>query len=210
MSAVEKAYSYVKSGILDRSFGEGSFLTEGEIANALGISRTPVREAFLLLKAEDLVQLVPKKGTLVPKISLREIKEVMEARILIESFAAERLARMRGKIAPQLRTLLERQAEVAEDGEIEEFIRLDRQFHRTMVGNSGNKLLVKFYEGLRDRQTRMGIRAVAYSPERMKRVLEEHRAIVVAVEEGDADELKRSIHEHLDATLAILEEEALE
>jgi DNA-binding GntR family transcriptional regulator len=87
---------------------------------------------------------------------------------------------------------------------------LDRQFHRMMVSSSSNKLLVAFYEGLRDRQIRMGIRAVAYSPERMKRVLEEHRAIVVAVEEADADELKKSIHEHLDATLAILEEEALE
>jgi DNA-binding GntR family transcriptional regulator len=210
MSATENAYSYVKSRILNRSYPEGAFLTEGEIAKALGVSRTPVREAFLLLKAEDLVQLVPKKGTLVPKISLREIKEVMEARILIESFAAEKLARKRGKIAPQLRTVLERQAEVAEDGKIEEFIRLDRQFHRMMVSSSSNKLLVAFYEGLRDRQIRMGIRAVAYSPERMKRVLEEHRAIVVAVEEADADELKKSIHEHLDATLAILEEEALE
>jgi DNA-binding GntR family transcriptional regulator len=106
--------------------------------------------------------------------------------------------------------VLERQAEVAEDGKIVEFIRLDRQFHRVMVSSSGNKLLVTFYEGLRDRQIRMGIRAVAYSSERMKRVLEEHRAIVVALEEADADELKKSIHEHLNATLAILEEEALE
>ena len=163
-----------------------------------------------MLKAEDLVQLVPKKGTLVPEISLREIKEVMEARVLIESFAAEKLARKRGKIAPQLRTVLERQAEVAEDGKIEEFIRLDRQFHRTIVSSSGNKLLVTFYEGLRDRQIRMGIRAVAYSPERMKRVLEEHRAIVVALEEADAEELRKNIHEHLNATRAILEEESLE
>jgi DNA-binding GntR family transcriptional regulator len=210
MSATENAYSYVKSRILNGSFPEGVFLTEGEIAKALGISRTPVREAFLLLKAEDLVQLVPKKGTLVPEISLREIKEVMEARVLIESFAAEKLARKRGKIAAQLRTVLERQAEVAEDGKIEEFIRLDRQFHRTIVSSSGNKLLVTFYEGLRDRQIRMGIRAVAYSPERMTRVLEEHRAIVVALEEADADKLKKTIHEHLNATRAILEEESLE
>lgn len=163
-----------------------------------------------MLKAEDLVQLVPKKGTLVPEISLREIKEVMEARVLIESFAAEKLAQKRGKIAPQLRTVLERQAEVAEDGKIEEFIRLDRQFHRTIVSSSGNKLLVTFYEGLRDRQIRMGIRAVAYSPERMTRVLEEHRAIVVALEEANADKLKKTIHEHLNATRAILEEESLE
>ena len=83
MSATENAYSYVKSRILNRSFPEGVFLTEGEIAKALGISRTPVREAFLLLKAEDLFQLVTKNGTLVPKIYQREIKEVMEARIVI-------------------------------------------------------------------------------------------------------------------------------
>lgn len=210
MRAAEKAYAHVKSGILDRYFKEGEFLTEGEIAKVLGISRTPVREAFLLLEAENFVNLLPKKGAFIPGVSLREIKEVMEARILIESFAAEKVVEERAGITPKLRTLLEEQRGIAEQGDNEEFIRLDQQFHHTMVKDSGNDLLLKFYEGLRDKQIRMGIRAVAYSPKRVKRVLGEHEAIVTAAERGDVEELKRSIREHLNATRLILERKAYE
>ncbi len=211
MRAAEKAYEYVKSEILGRSFREGEFLTEGAIAETLGISRTPVREAFVMLEAEDLVQLFPKKGALIPTTSPREIKEVMEARSLVEVFATEKVVERRSQIAPKLRALLECQAQIdAQEGDVGDFIKLDRQFHHLMVDNCGNDLLVRFYEGLRDRQIRMGIQAVAYSPQRVAQVLEEHEAIVAAAEEGDAYELKRRVREHLDATLAILKEKAFE
>lgn len=211
MRAAEKAYEYVKSEILGRSFREGEFLTEGAIAEVLGISRTPVREAFVMLDAEDLVQLHPKKGALIPTTSPREIKEVMEARGLIEVFAAERVVQRRAQVAPKLRDLFECHARIAaQEGDIGDFINLDRQFHYLMVENCGNDLLVRFYEGLRDRQIRMGIQAVAYSSERVTKVIEEHEAIVVAAEAGDADELKRHVREHLDATLTILKEKAFE
>ena len=205
MTATEKAYTYIKSAILKRSFREGEFLTEGAIAQTLGVSRTPVREALLKLEAEDFVVLLPKKGIFIREPSLREIREVMEARLMIELFAAEHAVETPSNITPTLRTLFIEQAKAADTGDVEEFIRLDRQFHYTIVSSCGT-IVLKFYDSLRDRQILMGIRAMAYSPRRMKRVLEEHAAIVAALEQDDGDDLKRCIRTHLDATRVRLEE----
>lgn len=210
MRAKEKAYSYVKAGILDKSLEEGEVFTEGKIASALGISRTPVREALLVLEAESLVKLLPRKGFMVPESSPREIREVMEARILIEEFSADKVIEKRSEIARGLEDLLRRQSDFAGADDVGHFIELDRQFHYLMVSNCGNDLLIKFYETLREKQVRMGIQAVAYSSERVREVIEEHSSIVKAAEEGDAEELRASIRNHLNATLSILKEHAFD
>lgn len=210
MTATEKAYKYIKSSILNRSFQEGEFLTEGALAQELGISRTPVREALLKLQAEDFVTLLPKKGIFIRGASLREIREVMEARLMIELFAAEHTMETRTDITRTLRDLLREQTKAIDAGNVEEFIQIDHQFHYTIVNSSGNSLLKKFYDSLRDRQIRMGIRAMAYSRERMKRVLEEHEMITVALEQNDSDRLKQCIRTHLEATRKRLEEQAHE
>ena len=210
MRAKEKAYGYVKTGILDRSLGEEEVFTEGEIADALGISRTPVREALLVLEAEGFVKLLPRKGFMVPKSSPREIREVMEARILIEEFSANKVVEKRSEVVPRLDGLLWRQGEFAEADDIARFIELDRQFHYLMVSNCGNDLLVKFYETLREKQVRMGIQAVAYSPGRVREVIEEHSSIVRAAEEADEEALRASIRSHLSATLTVLKEHAFD
>jgi DNA-binding GntR family transcriptional regulator len=208
MTAQEKAYEYVKAKIIDRSFKEGDFLTEGEIAKLLGVSRTPIREAFLRLETENFLKLFPKKGALVPPVSTREIKDVMEARIVIELFSVEKLAGKCSQIASQLRSLLEEQARLEQDDNIRDFIELDRQFHHLMVSNCGNNIFVNLYGTLRERQIRMGIQAVTYGPERVKQVLEEHEAIVGFAEKGDVDGMKGAIRRHLEATMAILKEHA--
>jgi DNA-binding GntR family transcriptional regulator len=207
-TAKEKAYNYVKSRIIDRSLKEGDFLTEVGIAKELGISRTPVREAFLLLETENFVRLVPKKGALIPRISLREIREVMEARMLIELFAAERAVERRSELGPRLKSSLEDQERLVGEGKIDDFVRSDREFHFMIVSAARNNLLAQFYEGLRDRQIRMGIKIVTYSSERVRQVLSEHAAIADSLDEGDVDKLKDAIRKHLDATLSILMEQA--
>ena len=209
-TAKQKAYQYVKSRIIDRSFKEGDFLTEVGIAEELGISRTPVREAFVLLEAENFVELLPKKGAYIPQISPRDVREVIEARSLIETFAAERVMEKRSDLVPKLRSSLEVQRQHVSEEKIDEFVEADREFHYLVVSTAGNNLLSRFYEGIRDRQIRMGIQAATYSAQRVEQVLEEHTAIVEAAEEGDVEKLRGAIQKHLDYTFSTLMEQAFE
>src|SRR5438477_2007518 len=85
-----RAYDFVKAAILAGGYKPETFLTEGEIAMRLGLSRTPVREALLRLEVEGLVSLHPKKGAPVRSPSAQEVAELFEARGVLESFAAGR------------------------------------------------------------------------------------------------------------------------
>ncbi|NED81777.1 GntR family transcriptional regulator, partial [Streptomyces sp. SID11233] len=74
----------------DRSYAGGTLLTEGEVADEVGVSRTPVREAMLRLEVEGLLKLYPKKGVLVLPVSAQEIEDVVETRLLVEQHAARK------------------------------------------------------------------------------------------------------------------------
>src|SRR5918997_5132089 len=87
MTATDRAYAFTKGRVLDSTFAGGDFITEGEVAEALGMSRTPVREAFLRLEGEGLLRLYPKRGALVVPVSAGEVAAVMETRALVERFA---------------------------------------------------------------------------------------------------------------------------
>src|SRR6476660_9315497 len=88
--AADRVYTHVKQGVLERRYEGGTLLTEGELAEAVGVSRTPVREALLRLEVEGLIRLYPKKGALVVPVSAQEAHDVVEARALIEEWAAGR------------------------------------------------------------------------------------------------------------------------
>src|SRR5262245_5406294 len=90
LPAATRVYQHVKRAILEQIHAGGALLTEVEIATAVGVSRTPVREALLRLQSEGLVTLYPKRGALVLPISAAEIEDVIEARQLVEVHAAAR------------------------------------------------------------------------------------------------------------------------
>src|ERR1700759_1858023 len=87
-AAKDRALVYVKNQVLTGAFPGGELISEGEVAAALGMSRTPVREAFLRLEAEGLLRLYPQRGALVVPVSAEESRAVIEARLLLEQFAA--------------------------------------------------------------------------------------------------------------------------
>ncbi|MDP8958155.1 MAG: GntR family transcriptional regulator [Actinomycetota bacterium] len=204
-SAKDVAYEYVKGQIIGPHLQEGVFLTEGQVAMALGISRTPVREAFLRLEAESLLTLVPQKGAFIPPISDREVQEVMETRKVLEVYCGQRVARAGIDLSRPLSTLLREQEQRSDD--VEDFIDCDRRFHHHIVSTAGNRLLTKLYESLRDRQLRMGIKAVVGDRGRAHQVIDEHRTIAEALESGDEGLVRRALEAHLDATLATLRRE---
>jgi DNA-binding GntR family transcriptional regulator len=201
-SAKELAYDHLKDRIAQINLREGFFLTEAEVATALGVSRTPVREAFLRLEGEGLLQLVPQKGAFVPPVSDKEIDDVIESRELVEVHCARRLS---PEVVDELDAIIDEQ--VALTGDVESFIACDRAFHERIVDALGNPLLTDFYRTLRDRQMRMGIRAVVNSPDRAEEVIGEHRDIVKAIRTSNEERIAKAVRAHLGRTHQILKEQ---
>jgi len=203
-SGREKAYAFLKETVLTDPDMQGRFLTEQEIADRIGISRTPIREALLLLAAEDLVQLVPKRGAHIAPLSGREITELMELRGIVERYAAEQAIEQRKVPVEELTELLERQRGLSGPEHAKEFIAVDHLFHATMVASVGNELLNRHYDGLRSRQIRAGVVALYNRTGRQEAVLAEHRAILDAVASGDPEAARAAISGHLESTLKVL------
>ncbi|NBE50136.1 GntR family transcriptional regulator [Streptomyces boluensis] len=201
-SAQDVTYDWLKRHIAQLPRRDGTFLTESGIATEAGTSRTPVREALLRLEAEGFVQIVPKKGAFVPPISDTEVQAVMQARALVEDFCIRQVVALEPEFAAELERLVDEQEALLDDPVA--FIDCDRVFHRTIVQHAGNPVLADFYESLRDRQIRMGLRAVARTEHRARTVLAEHRAIIEAVRAGEAEGAGEAVAAHLSSTLAAL------
>lgn len=195
-TAAERAYDYVKARLLDGRFAGGTLLSENELAQRLGVSRTPVRQALVQLEAEELLELYPKRGALVVPISPSEAEDVLEARLLIEQHCARRAAHGGPQVAERLRdSLAEQERALESDGR--GFAWADRQFHGAIVEAAGNHLLVRQYDALRDRHQRIAAATIARDPSRIARFIAEHRGILGAIERGDGDAAAELMGSHL-------------
>jgi len=203
-TATERAHAYTKERILDGRFAGGEILSEGDVAREINLSRTPVREAFLQLEAEGLLRLYPRRGALVVPVSAREVEQVMEIRRLIETYAVEQVVVRQIDCAPELEGLLVEQRTLAEAGDGAAFVEADRRFHRLIVAATGNVLLTEFHDSLRDRQSRMGLAALARDRGRVEQILGEHERIVALVRGLDAGAAKDAMTAHLNRTLELL------
>ena len=196
--AKDRAYAYVKERVLTGVYPGGELLSEGEVAEAMGVSRTPVREAFLLLEAEGLMRLYPKRGALVVPVSPDEIEDVMETRLLVERHAAGRIAERRPEATiARLDEILAAQRAALDAADQAAFVELDREFHQTIVDGVGNAILARLYDGLRDRQRRMAATAIARDPAIAELYLSQHRAIADALGRGDGDGAGDLLARHL-------------
>ncbi|MFD5817311.1 GntR family transcriptional regulator [Streptomyces sp. NPDC127038] len=195
--AADRVYAHVKDGVLERRYEGGALLTEGELADAVGVSRTPVREALLRLEAEGLIKLYPKKGALVLPVSAQEIADVVETRQLVEEHAARKAVPASPRLLARLEELLERQKEQAAAGDLAAAAVTDRCFHAEIVRSGGNEILSRLYDQLRDRQLRMGVAVMHAHPDRITKTLVEHEQILDALRSGDADAVVGLIHGHV-------------
>ncbi len=205
MSASATAYAFAKQQILEGGFMGGELISEGDVADQLGLSRTPVREAFLLLEAEGLLRLYPKRGALVVPVSAAEVADVMETRELVETFSIRRAARVGAELSAPLAAAIADQQRLIDDGDVTGFVEADRDFHRLFVEASGNAILLELYDSLRDRQARMTMAAIARIGARLR--LDEHRAIAAAVTSGRGGEAAQLLKEHLEGTHQLLREQ---
>jgi DNA-binding GntR family transcriptional regulator len=207
-AAKDRALDYVKSQVLSGAFPGGELISEGEVAAALGMSRTPVREAFLRLEAEGLLRLYPQRGALVVPVSSEEARAVIEARLVLEQFAASKVVG-RGPAActavfERLSAELQRQRAAAAAPDWRGFLDADRAFHDITLEESGNAILADFYSALRDRQMRMTRESMIRDRQRMATIMDEHRGIAEALRDGDLQRVLQAVQTHLASTVRAL------
>ncbi|WP_037574203.1 GntR family transcriptional regulator [Phaeacidiphilus oryzae] len=197
MAAADRVYTHVKQAVLDRSYAGGTLLVEGELADVVGVSRTPVREALLRLEAEGLIKLYPKKGALVLPVSAQEIADVVEARLLVERHAVQKAIPAPAALLQRLQELLDEQRDCVARGDLLGASTADRAFHHAIVAEAGNQIIEHLYDQLRDRQLRMGVEVMRARPERVRSNLTDHSAILEALRAGDRDLADHRVREHV-------------
>jgi len=200
-SAAARVYAHVKERLLDGTFPGGALLSENELSQKLGLSRTPVRQAFVQLEAEGLLELYPKRGALVVPVAASEIEDVFEARMLVEEHCARRAANAGARLAADLEPLIAEQERALAEGApgMAAFASADRRFHRAIVHAAGNAILTRLYDALRDRQQRIAAVSLARNPGDAARFVADHRAIAEALESGEGDTACERVSAHLKA-----------
>mgnify|MGYP000216924685 CR=1 FL=1 len=171
----------IRRGILE----PGERLMEVQLAEELGISRTPVREAIRKLEQEGYVIMMPRRGTYVSDVSVKDIKEIFEIRSALESLAIS-LATMR--IEPdeleKLQTLLAQIGGHIENDDMDKIVATDIEFHGLLYQVSRNERLVNIISNLKEQLARFRTLSMSY-PGRLHETLAEHRAMVEAIAAGD-------------------------
>jgi DNA-binding GntR family transcriptional regulator len=196
-SVVDQVYSAIRDRITGGSLQRGARIHQEDLADELGVSRTPVREALRRLAAEGLVEMRTNRGARVADVGQDDMHAAYEARLVIEpgaarlaaqSPAAEPLVRMRAALAAQRRAI----------PNVRRSFEANRQFHLALVQASGNAFLVQFV----DRLWVARIGEVIYerqseTPERMRLDADEHEQILQAIESGNGRRAESLTRRHL-------------
>lgn len=196
LPAAERVYRHIKSALFEQVYPGGTMLNEGELAAAVGVSRTPVREALLRLESESLVRLYPKKGALVLPISVKDADDVFHARAMVEQQTARAAFTRRDELLDALTADVETMRVVARDGDSRVFADADRAFHARLVESADNAVLSKFYGSLRERQLCISLAILAMSPARMEHSITDHAAMVEALRAGDRKQFLALVGSH--------------
>ena len=196
----EQAYDKLKELIITGALEPGALQNEKRLAEALGVSRTPVREALLELSQEGMVTFVPGKGVEICKFTTQQVREVFEIRKIIEGYIIKKIA---SQVTPEdikeIDENISNQEKMLLKTERLAFIEYDKQFHLYLASKIGNQQIESILDNLRDQMHLMGIRAVE-DESRMKQVIEEHRAIFSGLKEGSPQKAFDALIDHLENT----------
>ena len=199
--AAERAYDFVKEKIIDGSFEPSQMLSEASLATEMGISRTPMHEAFLRLEVEGFLQLYPRRGALIVPISPQEIREVYEARLLVDRHCAEKICAMsdaeRADIADQLDATIAEQDTALNGADLRAYAQLDARFHQIIMDGGANSLLAGLGHQLRERQQRFTATAIGRNVARARIFVDQHRTLADALRTGDLDAYLSTLDTHL-------------
>ncbi|MCC6224249.1 MAG: GntR family transcriptional regulator [Thermoleophilia bacterium] len=193
----ERVHHFLRQEILSNRLPPGTELAEVALAESLGVSRGPVREALGRLATEGLVVVRPRRGAVVSSLSKQEFLETYQVREALEMLAI-RLAvpRMTPELLERLQALVGEMQACADRDDVDGFFELNAQFHQTFVDASGNGRLTELYRQLVEQLGRYRGSSLALRGS-LKRSIAEHRAILRAVASGEADRAAHLISEHI-------------
>ena len=196
-SLTEQAYDHVRSAILRGEMPVGTVIAEARVAEELGISKTPLRQALQLLRTEGLLEVGPRKQLVVRAFSTEHRNEILRIREALEEIAIETaVAQLTDDEVDLLHLSLLRQKRAVDAGNEEEFLELDEQFHITIAQAANLPIVARLLEQIRGFARLMRLGRVQ-PPEHLREVLGEHQRIVEAIEQRDAARAQRELHEHL-------------
>ncbi|WP_173442943.1 GntR family transcriptional regulator [Selenomonas ruminantium] len=184
----------IRSGVLK----PGERIMEIQLAEELGVSRTPVREAIRKLELEGYVVMMPRRGTYVASMSIRDINEIFEIRTALESLSnGLAVDHITDDELEHLQRLLVIIGGYIKEGNIEKIVETDIEFHDLLYHAARNERLVGIISNLRDQLTRFRTLSMSY-PGRLEETLEEHRLIVDAIASGDRKAASRAAERHME------------
>jgi DNA-binding GntR family transcriptional regulator len=194
----QQAYDYVKTQIINLDLKPGQYITDSQVADELGISRTPVREALRRLEQEGLLINQARRGWKVYTLSLNDIHEIFDIKESLEGMIARRAAECQDEeLRSALREAMEHMRCAGEAGDAEAWQEADFQLHHVLSVMGGNERASSIIQSLNDQWHRVRIGFVAMQG-RIERSNPEHTAIVESILAGDGDSAERLMRIHLD------------
>ena len=201
-----RVYRVLRQAIVTMQFRPGQALSEQEIADQLGVSRQPVREAFIKLSESGLLTIRPQRGTFVVKIS---VKQVLDARFVREAVETAVVRKACETITPaglaELRDNLKAQWDIADEPVLVRFLELDEAFHRTIAIGAECDYAWRIVEETKAQMDRVRYLSVPYATP-IRRLISQHQAVLEAIVSRDPAKAEAAMGMHLREILTSLPE----
>lgn len=183
----QRAYQTLRDMIFSGELAPGSDHLESEMATRLGVSRTPVREAALMLESQGLLELRPRKGVRILPVSPDDMAEIYDVLTELECLAARNAAekRLTDKSLQTLTNAIESMELAVSAGDLEQWAQSDDAFHRELVRLGGNSRVTAIFEMMND-QVRRARAVTLFMREMPVQSNEDHRQVYEAIKAGDA------------------------
>lgn len=202
--AARRVLSELRTAIVTMALTPGQALSENEIAAQLGVSRQPVREAFIKLSEAGLVRIRPQRGTFVVKISTKQVTDARFVREAVEVAVARKACEVTGAEGiAHLREILLAQRKAARDPEPARFLALDEAFHRALALGVDCDYAWRVVEEVKAQMDRVRYLSLPQATP-IKRLVDQHAAIIDAVEARDPTAAERAVRTHLSEILTSL------
>ncbi|MBQ2412075.1 MAG: GntR family transcriptional regulator [Anaerotignum sp.] len=182
-------FNTLRDAILTGKLVPGERLMENQLAEKLGVSRTPVREALRMLELENLVELVPRKGAQVLDMSEKDITNILEVRSALEGLATSLACKkMTKEDLQQLKNMEVDFEKAVADNDVEHFVDIDEDFHDLIFAATENDKLISIFRNLRIQLYRYRMAQAKNNETSMSTIVAHHRSIIRAIENHDAEE----------------------
>lgn len=196
-SAGEQAYERIKAIIFEVGH-EGRTYSERSLSRELNAGLAPIRSAIARLRTEGLIEVMPQAGFRLRPLTLTEIRDFYEVRIVVERQIAGRLAgRMNDTRTETVKSILKEQEDCAASGNAKAFRRLDMDFHKALAGFYGNAEFMRILDRLEDRMHQISVGLHGRHPERLEPLVRQHSGILDALLEGDSEIASTRLEEHI-------------